>query len=290
MARAAAIENEGLFRIDPVMRTPLIASAILHVSLFILSVVGLPYIARDNIVISPPINVEILTIEDISQTNFVAPPAKKQPEPKEEPPPPKQEKPKPPEMTAEQPPDIPKPEPVVNDVPEPKPTEKLKEKPKPKPKKPEATKTEEPKKQEEAFESLLKNLTPKTEEPSQNETAETGKGSQLSQVASLSDRLSISEEDALRRQLAQCWNVLSGAKYAEDLVVEVRIVVNPDRTVQQASILNQLRYTADSQFRAAADAALRALRNPRCTPLELPLGKYDQWKNTVIRFDPSQML
>lgn len=294
MARAmAANVQSGFSNIDPSMKLPLIVSVLFHMLVFVGSVVSLPFISRDDVVISPPINVEILTIEDIAQTNFVAPPVKKQEEPKEEPPPPKQEKPQPPEMTAEQPPAIPKPEPA-EEVPIPKPPEakleKPKEKPKPPEKKPEATKKEEPKKQEEAFQSLLKNLTPKKEEASENDTAEAAKGSQVSQVATLSDRLSISEEDALRRQLAGCWNVLSGAKYAENLVVEVRIVVNRARIVEQATIIDQLRYTADSQFRAAADAALRALRNPRCTPLELPQGKYEQWKSTVIRFDPSQML
>jgi len=60
--------------------------------------------------------------------------------------------------------------------------------------------------------------------------------------------------------------------------------------VQEATILDQGRYNSDSYFRAAADAAVRALRNPQCSPLELPPDKYDQWNVTVIRFDPSQFL
>ena len=77
---------------------------------------------------------------------------------------------------------------------------------------------------------------------------------------------------------------------AEDMVVDVRIAVNPDRTLQQATIVDQLRYNTDSVFRAAADAAMRALRNPRCTPLELPPDKYEEWKDTVLTFNPKDML
>ena len=106
----------------------------------------------------------------------------------------------------------------------------------------------------------------------------------------LAERVTISEEDALRRQLAGCWNVLSGAKYAEDLAVEVQVIVNPDRTVQNARIVDNGRYKRDPHFRAAADAAMRALRNPRCIPLDLPADKYESWRTTIIRFDPKDML
>ncbi|HEU0118182.1 MAG TPA: energy transducer TonB, partial [Alphaproteobacteria bacterium] len=113
---------------------------------------------------------------------------------------------------------------------------------------------------------------------------------QKSQAPTLSTRLSISEEDALRRQISQCWNVGIGAKDADKLIVEVIIDVNPDRTVQHAEVVDQTRMMTDGYFRAAGEAALRALNNPKCSPLELPADKYDQWKKIDFTFDPRDQL
>ena len=82
---------------------------------------------------------------------------------------------------------------------------------------------------------------------------------------------------------------MPGAREAESLVVDVEITVNADKTVSQARVVDQLRYSSDTFFRAAADSALRALRSPDCTPLQLPDGKYEQWKSITIRFDPKNM-
>nr|MBX2833453.1 energy transducer TonB [Micavibrio sp.] len=109
-------------------------------------------------------------------------------------------------------------------------------------------------------------------------------------VAPLSSQLSISELDALKYQIAQCWVVPAGAKYAEDLAVEIRIKLNRDGTLNQAGVVNTARYNRDTAFRAAADSAMRALRNPACSPLKLPADKYDRWKETLMNFDPREML
>ena len=77
---------------------------------------------------------------------------------------------------------------------------------------------------------------------------------------------------------------------AKDLSVEIRVQMRRDMTVDKASVLDRGRYNRDSAFRAAADSALRALRNPRCSPLKLPPEKYQQWKTIVINFDPRNML
>jgi len=47
---------------------------------------------------------------------------------------------------------------------------------------------------------------------------------------------------------------------------------------------------SDPAFRAAAMAATRALRNPQCSPLELPPDKYQEWQTMTIHFDPKEML
>lgn len=99
----------------------------------------------------------------------------------------------------------------------------------------------------------------------------------------------MTELDALRYQLSQCWNIPAGAQGAEDLNVEVKIVVNPDRTAQSVTIVDMARYNSDSFFRAAADSARRAVLNPNCSPLKLPADKYDQWHVTYVNFNPKDM-
>jgi hypothetical protein len=101
--------------------------------------------------------------------------------------------------------------------------------------------------------------------------------------------LAISEIDLIRQQIRECWNLPAGAKEAENLSIEIKMVMNPDGTVRQARILDQSRLQNDLFFRAAAESALRAVLNPRCNPLKLPLEKYQQWQNMILIFDPSQM-
>lgn len=283
----------------PSMKGPFIISVVFHLTILILSIIGIPYLAREP-VITDPVSVELVNISDITQTTKIAPPERKPEEIKEELPPPAPEKPSPPQMKEDAPPDLHKPkEPEkVKDAKLP-PPEELKapdkeKKPEPKPpeKKPEPTKVEKPAETQD-FQTLLKNLTPDTDTPEAEETPEeTSKDATPaeSQIAPLAAQITASELDALKQQLGRCWNVMAGAKYAEDLIVEIRVVINRDRTVQEAIILDQGRYNSDSPFRAAADAAVRALRNPQCSPLELPPEKYEEWKTTVIRFDPSQFL
>ena len=266
---------------DPSMKGPLIASGLFHMILFTLTVVGIPFIVRDQTIISSPISVEIVEIDKITQTNRA--PAPKPVEEKpiiEEKAPPPIEKPEPPQMVEETPPPPEKP----------KPEEKKAEIEKPKPK-PEPPKEVKEKKQEKDFNTLLKNLTP-SKPQNTSEAVETAENSnpEESQIANIGDRLTMSEEDAIRAQITPCWNVPAGSKFAEDLAVEIRVFMNRDGSIRDTTILDTGRYNRDSHFRAAADAADRALRNPRCTPLKYPPEKYEQMKAFVFRFDPKDML
>jgi hypothetical protein len=227
------------------------------------------------------------------------------------------EAPKPPKSVPDKPPT-----PVKSDAakkeeqvkkPEPKPVEKPKqqvEKPKKeatekaaekvdlKPEKEKKQKSEDDNKGEaqkqEEFNSLLKNLL-----GDETTAAQTGNpvdapydpNTKVSGSApTTSETLQLGEMDALRHQLAKCWNLPAGAMNAEDLIVDIRIEVNPDRTVKSAEIVDQSRYGSDSFFAAAADSARRAVFNPMCNPLALPPDKYEIWKDILIRFNPQDML
>jgi hypothetical protein len=100
--------------------------------------------------------------------------------------------------------------------------------------------------------------------------------------------LTISEIDAVKRQIYRCWNFDSGLPNAETLRVTIRVWLTRGGGVQRLQIEDQRRMARDSAFRAAAESARRALLNPACSPLQLPPDKYDRWRVMVIEFDPAQ--
>lgn len=277
------------------MRQELAVSGGLHVALIAIAIIGMPSLMREPFELAPPIPIDIVDISEVPQTiKPVDVPKPKEPEKLPEPEPVKSEPPPPPKPQASAaappqpeavppPPPEPKAEPVKKQEPAPKP----KDKPAPKP--PAPQKKEEPKA---SFDSLLANLTPKeTEAPRPPTPTEKKEQTQASRaVGTLSDKLSMTEEEALRRQIERCWVVPVGARDAQNLIVEVRVEVGPDRIVRAVQIVDQSRYGSDPFFRAAADAARRAMQNPQCQPLLLPPEKYQQWRVMTLRFDPKDMV
>lgn len=283
-----------------------------HLAILVISSIGLPQFKKEPFDLSQAVQVDLIaaTAELSAAPNKTNTPEPFVPKAKPEPEPPKPapvqkqavtkldalKKPEPPP----EPKSEPKPEPVKKPDDKPK-LEKAKEqekpKPVPKPKK-EPPKKEPPKKdpqkQQMDMNSLLTNLLgdeasdakPKgnpIDAPVDEKVKTPGKAPVTSDV------LALSEMDALKYQLAECWNVPAGALDAENLIVDIRVEVNRDRTVRTAEIVDRGRYSRDSFFRAAADSARRAVFNPRCTPLALPPDKYDIWKTILIRFNPKDM-
>jgi len=275
---------------------------------------------------APPIFIEIKTISDRTQTDKRA--AQKKPDPKDaanqakktppnsaiKPPAPDKKPPKAAtskrqsaELTA--PPKLPDPKPVKKQEeakPPPQPVIKPREDPPKKKTEPDKSIKKAAPKPEQDFGSVLKNLAENQEKTEQEpiikapeapkdrqdflkrlnlEDEEKASGQNLP----LGDSLTISEIDMLRRQLERCWNIPIGARDAQNLVIDIHLVVNPDRSVRRAEIVDQKRYHSDGFFRAAAESALRALYHPDCTPLALPERKYDTWKEIVVTFDPRNM-
>ena len=60
--------------------------------------------------------------------------------------------------------------------------------------------------------------------------------------------------------------------------------------MRRADVVDKGRMSSDRFYRAAAESALRAVQNTRCSPLKLPVDKYERWKEMTLRFDPSQMV
>lgn len=151
--------------------------------------------------------------------------------------------------------------------------ENLKSQPKPKT----------PEKPEKSFDQAMEDVLKKHDSPEP--------APQSRRVSSLNvgEKMSMSEIDALRRQIERCWNPPAGAPEAENLVVEVQLQINQDGTVRQAQIVDTSRMS-DSYYRAAAESVLRAVKHPMCTPLKLPHEKYDLWRDTKLTFNPSELV
>ena len=73
------------------------------------------------------------------------------------------------------------------------------------------------------------------------------------------------------------------------MIIEIKVAVNPDGRVKTASITNSGRMFTDPFFRAMAESALRAVKNPRCSPFKVPVERYDVWKDLTLVFNPKEM-
>ncbi len=98
--------------------------------------------------------------------------------------------------------------------------------------------------------------------------------------------LSMTELDALRSRLMQCWNPPAGVADAKDLVVQVQFQLQQDGSlIASPRVMNR---GSNALFQVAAESAVRAVQ--RCAPFNfLPAAKYDAWKEVEINFDPRDM-
>lgn len=272
-----------------------VISAVSHVALLIAVTVTVPWAHTRDIAAPPPIMVEFAEIDELTQAPTVgkARTMKEQEPPKPEAPPPSPPKsnPAPPSPPVEETPPPPEPAPPKEaEKPKPEPEKKPVEKPKPpKPKEEPKPKEREPQRD---FSSVLTNLT-ETDAPAEKSDTPDMKLNEPAAPDGLDavqgPKLTITEEDALRRQLAGCWSVPAGGRDIDTMSVDIRLRIRPDRTLESATILDQSRYNSDSFFRAFADSAVRAVRNPACSPLQVPPDKYETWKTTVVTFSPKDM-
>ena len=227
------------------------------------------------------------------------------------PPPPPLPEPAKPEIKAPPAPPPPPPKPIEAQAPPPPPARPPEPKPKPEPQQAARAPRPETKPDPKAFDKLLKNLEEKrpapaafdnllknltreqvaqAEEapPSPHRVAATAPPSSQPK-APLGSQLTASDIDLVREQLRPCFNPPFGAKEQPDLSADIRVVMNRDGTVQQAQIVDQGQYASDPVYRAVADSGVRALRNPRCSPLRLPPDRYDLWQTFVFGFSTKDM-
>ncbi len=97
--------------------------------------------------------------------------------------------------------------------------------------------------------------------------------------------MTASELEILRSRLARCWNVPIGWTDPAEVRVVLLIELNSDGTVSgQPKVLE----APQGQYATAApESAVRAVQ--RCAPYNLPVAKYDAWKEVKVTFDPTDM-
>ncbi len=284
------------------MRKNIVYSIIVHAVVLAFGYFGLPALRPDISPADVPITVEIVTVAD--QTNAARPqPEKAKPQPKKAKPKPK---PKPEKKKAAAPPPPPppsRPQPEVAAVsppPPPKAKAKVKHKPEARKKAPPRLAKAKPRhkpRPPDAFASVLKTLEKmKERQPVKKKKKEDSFEKMIAKAlitsrrrGDLSKPVTISEIDLVRRQIARCWNLPAGAKDAEDLIIEIKVFMNPDGTVNTADIKDKKRVVRDGFYRSAAESALRAVLNRRCQPFKLPPEKYNRWKTMTLVFNPKEM-
>lgn len=106
----------------------------------------------------------------------------------------------------------------------------------------------------------------------------------------VSQAVSMSEIDAVRRQIERCWSLPPGLKGGDDLKVSIRVEMNANGTPRAARVEASPQMNASASYRATAESALRAVLNPRCHPFNLPAEKFDRWQTMTLVFDPKEML
>lgn len=303
------------------MRTPVVASAAMHALVLVVAILGLPNFFFPPPMVEPePVMVEFEAIAKKAAAPLAGNPppqpkeakpdkeATKAPPPKTADPPPAPPTPKPPEPVVQQPPpapaEKPKPEPPKADdsvalkprEPEPPKVEKHPEPPKPAPpvaKKPDPPKPPPPKpKPPDKVEALLDDILKNKESTQKIRTAEQQPKPQPNvtrapQAApNLATVVTASEIEGVRQKIRPCWNFPAGVKGQDGLIVTLVVQMNQDGTPTTAEVRDSGRYRSDPIFRAAADAAHRAIMNPRCQPWPLAAEKFNSWKTITFNFDP----
>jgi len=263
----------------------IIISSVLHLVLIMITALSLPFLAKKPIDLPPIVSVELIQITDKTNIPF-APKAKKIIEKIKE----KEKK-----LVSEQAP--PKKVKKVKPDSVPMPDDKVKKVEKIKEDKQNPEKIDNEVKQVSEFEKkelFDPNNIAALIDKSKTETSETSKKTdkitQDQQKSIESIGLSLSEEDALKAQIFGCWSIPLGLPYNENLLVRIKLQLNPDGTISQSEILDHARMNKPGQgfYKVLAESALRAIK--LCQPLRVPTTGYDRWKELQLNFDAREML
>ena len=267
------------------MYKSIIISTGFHITIIILTVISLPFVAKKPINIPPIVSIELIQITDITNIPY-APKAKKIIDKIK-----KQEK----KLVSEQAP----PKKVKKEKPDaiPLPKKEIEKVKKIEEKKQNPEKDDSKVKQVSEFEKkelFDTNSIAALIDKSKDEMAETTiKNKKINQSEDESMNLSgltLNEEDALKAQIFGCWSIPLGLPYNENLLVRIKLKLKPDGSVVKSEILDHARMNKPGQgfYKVLAESALRAIQ--LCQPLRVPSTGHERWKEMQLNFDASEML
>jgi hypothetical protein len=266
------------------MTRSLIYSLFLHSLIVLLTILSLPFMTRHPIDLPPIVSVEFIQITDKTSIPY-APKARKIIEKVKE-----EEK----RIVSEQAPPSAKAKEKPDRIPMPKEQKEKKElvkkKQNPKEIKPEVRQSSEFEKKEMLDTNEIAALIDKAKKQEAVTEKTSSKITQSSVKNSFSNKLTLSEEDALRAQIFGCWSIPLGLPYDENLLVRIKLELKQDGTILRSEILDHERMNKPGQkfYKVLAESALRAIR--LCQPLRVPPTGYEKWRNIQLNFDPTEML
>lgn len=265
-------------------------SAALHVTVILVFVFGLPQFTDPPTETLIPVELVMLDEEEPPEPEPEPEPAPKAVPTPPEPEPPVQEARVEPEPEPEPPTPEPEPDPVPEPLAKAEPETPVVPTP-PKPKRRPDIKVvmpdEHAHKKEDALTSILRNVEKLRDKPRprREQIASADANADMrQQVSSLEQNQMVR---AIQDQLRRCWRLDPGARGAEDMVIEIRVLLNPDGSVRKTEILDVVRMVQDAYFRSAAENAKRAIN--MCSPFQLPPRKYQAWRELTLRFNPKEM-
>ena len=267
------------------MNRSLIVSSVLHLILIMITAISLPFLAKKPIDLPPIVSVELIQITDKTNIPF-APKAKKTIEKIKE----KENKlvsvQAPPKKVKKIKPDsVPMPDDKSKKV------EKIKEdKQNPEKIDNEVKQVSEFEKKELFDPNNIAALIDKSKIETSEAINKTDKVTQDQQKNLENIGLSLSEEDALKAQIFGCWSIPLGLPYNENLLVRIKLQLNPDGTISDSEIIDHARMNKPGQgfYKVLAESALRAIK--LCQPLRVPTTGYERWKELQLNFDAREML
>jgi len=255
-------------------------------------IIALPYVVEtgDSEPV-PVVPIDIVTIAD--ETNIRAAVEDEEPEPEPEPaleeaepepeePPAEQAEPLPPEPE----PQAEETEPEAVDIPDEEPEAEPEPEPEPEPAPPQ---------REERFSlDRIASLVDKAKEDERprDERDDAGdappeRAEQARRAAGLGSDLTVSEYDALRLRMQECWRAPLDAPDPESLKVSVRVQLNRDGTLAAPPQLldrTRINLSGDRYLRLAGERAVRAVQ--QCAPYSfLPPEKYSAWREITMNFE-----
>jgi len=261
------------------MNKGLVLSALLHIFTVLFFWVGFPFFKKTNLDDIDPINVDLVVIDDFTSIPFSEP--EPEPEPETEPEPEPDEKfelgslesfsseiPPPPDLNKDQIDDSVDLNKIAMPIRKPVPPKRDK------------------------FDELISLVKDLENEVSRRDNSENQ--SELTDKSNTdfsfdeTDMATLSERDAIRAHIENCWRIDPGKEGLDNLSVMLRVSISPNGSVRQAIIEDTAQYFSDPNFRTFANSVRNSVLS--CKNVPISSKRYNLFKEIVFTFTPKARL